>query len=402
MLTGITKTPEHHTFTLLKHWKPEEEKALFIQMELLQKKFSSSFSHLYLRIQQEYPHLPKRKDGKNAIVHPLNVARNLTLANIHDELTLSAGLAHDLVEEQVDQYQQKHKIKAKTIAGIKILDEQESKVVEALEKELSLQSQNHKITPNDIKELLQIVQLLTRHKRHYYYRSISQIYTRKNDGIKEKAVQVKLADRIHNIQCLSCFSGEEKLYQCFKNLFILNNTKRYLLEMQEGDALLSQNPITPTEKLFKKCAKATYDAFLEVCSFYRHRGPKEISEITSMLQLAFKKFALEKKGLWAVTEANPKEVHPLRLFQGIIKKYDARLHLEWDKFNALKEAEKEYCRRFFSGFNFNDKQLDALIWYKDAYALKEVVAMLLYDSRYVVDGFSCSELCTRGKICMRE
>ncbi|MEK6845994.1 MAG: hypothetical protein AABY26_04495 [Nanoarchaeota archaeon] len=398
MPIGITETPEHHTFSLLKHWKPEEEKALLSQMELLQKKFPDLFSHLYLRIQQEYPHLPKRKDGKNAIVHPLNVARNLTLANINDELTLSAGLAHDLVEEQVDQYQHEHKIKAKTLSGIKILDGQEGKVVEALEKEL-LHSRKSKITVPEIKELLQIVQLLTRHKRHYYYRSISQIYTRKNDGIKEKAIQVKLADRIHNIQCLSCFTGEEKLYQCFKNLFILNNTKRYLLEIQESDALLSQKAITPTEKLFKKCAKATYDAFLEVCGFYRH---KEIAGITSMLQLAFKKFALEKKGLWAVTEANPEEVHPLRLFQGIIKKYDARLHLEWDKFNELKEAEKEYCRRFFSDFNFNEKQLDALIWYKDAYALKEVVAMLLYDSRYVVDGFSCSQLCTRGRICMQE
>ena len=67
----------------------------------------------------------------------------------------------------------------------------------------------------------------------------------------------------------------------------------------------------------------------------------------------------------------------------------------------LTKKEKDYCKKFFADFNFNDNQLDAIIGYKDAYALKEVVARLLYKSNYLISGFGCSELCSRRMVCMK-
>ena len=88
------------------------------------------------------------------------------------------------------------------------------------------------------------------------------------------------------------------------------------------------------------------------------------------------------------------------MFQGIVKKYDARLHHEWDVYEKMKKEEIEYCRRFFADYRFSKKQLEAVLDYKDAFALKEVTAKLLYDPRYVVESFGCSALCKRGMMCM--
>ena len=65
---------------------------------------------------------------------------------------------------------------------------------------------------------------------------------------------------------------------------------------------------------------------------------KGIGETKSMIQLAFKKFALEKAGMWEVTTVDEQETHLMRLFQGVVRKYDARLHHEWERFEALKKG----------------------------------------------------------------
>jgi hypothetical protein len=67
----------------------------------------------------------------------------------------------------------------------------------------------------------------------------------------------------------------------------------------------------------------------------------------------------------------------------------------------MRDSEREYCRRFFTDYNLSEEQISAVIDYKDAYALREVIAMLLYDPWYVVNDFACSKLCTRGMICMK-
>ena len=53
----------------------------------------------------------------------------------------------------------------------------------------------------------------------------------------------------------------------------------------------------------------------------------------------------------------------------------------------------------FADFNFNEEQIKALVDYKDAYALKEVVAYLLYLPEYVVHRFLSSELTEDARIC---
>jgi len=393
-MVGSKQTPEYQTYKVLEHWRPQNQVLLSKKLALPGKKLSPLMSYLYQRVKKEYANFPRRKNDKEQFTHPLNVVLDLQKAGINDEVTLCAGLVHDLVEEKVDVYKRQNKLS--DTKDNKQLDKYEEEVWEELDEEISFFCKKNKISLKVAKEIMLILHLLTRHKRDFYYRSISQIFTCAKDPYREKAIQIKLSDRIHNIQSLENYDEQEMLYQCFKNLFIINNTKRYL-QQKYGKNVNPNQGIRPTEKLFKKCCKATYDAFWKVFMLSRDKG---IFEIESMIHLAFKKFAWERGGLWQVTEIDPKETHPIRLFQGIVKKYDARLHHEWDVYERMKKSEIEYCKRFFADYNFSPKQLEAIIDYKDAYAMKEVVAKLLYDPKYVVESFGCSTLCKRSMICM--
>jgi len=119
-----------------------------------------------------------------------------------------------------------------------------------------------------------------------------------------------------------------------KYLFILNNVKKFLLDCQKKKV---KNHLA-THKLFKKCSKATYDAFLVIC---RQASQKEIMVVQSMIELAFHKFAIEKDGLHEVTDINHKEMHPMRLFHAVVRKYDARLTHEHDTFELMKKQEMD-------------------------------------------------------------
>jgi hypothetical protein len=394
MLEKLTK--EYRTYKTVEHWKPQNEVLLVKDLTNPRRKLGKLFSYLYHKTKKEYKHFPKRKDGTDPFIHPLNLVWSLRKAGINDIITLSAAIVHDLIEEGVDLYKKEKNIKEDS-QGIKTLDEYEVKTMQKLENELNKFCNDNKINQNVVKEMIEILKLLTRHKRDLYYRSISSIFIHKDDQIKEKAIQIKLADRIHNIQSLKSYDEQGRIYQSFKNLFIINNTKNYLIKKygKEANRDREKDPLT---KMFKKCAKATYDAFSKVCDICFHKG---IEDITSMLQLAFRKFVHEKKGLWTVTKIDSKETHPLRLYQGIVRKYDARLHQEWKKFEKMKKDEMNYVRKFFAEHKFSKEQLQAVLDYKDSYALKEVIARMLYKRNYVILNFGCSELCSRGQICMK-
>lgn len=391
-------TPEYQTYQSLEHWQSINQVLSPEELFFSQSPLFPLFSYLYTKVKQEYLSFPLRKNGFNPFLHPLNVVWDLKRAKVEDEITLCVGLLHDLIEEKVDFYKREEKI-SEDDKGKEKLDFYEEKIRKELEKELQEFCQKEHLPATLVEELIIPLQLLTRLKRHFYYRSISSIFNCQNSLAKERAIQVKLADRIHNILCLECFNEQEMTFQCFKNLFILNNIKKYLKE-RFGEESNPDQGVSPTEKLFKKCAKATFDAFLKIRQNCIVKGVP--MEVKSTLQLALIKFTLEKGGLWAVTEVNKEENHPFRLFQGIVRKYDARLHQEWDYFNNCKEKEIDYCRKFFSDFDFSPELLQVIIEYKDAYGLSEVITYLLYKKDYLVAGFGCSEMCSRKKKCQKE
>ncbi len=376
---------EYDLFCVIAPWSKHSEIVAPEAMMSPQERIFPLFFYLYHETKEVYGRLPRRKNGELAFVHPLNVVLNLKKAGVTDAATLCAGLIHDYVEELVDIYKTKEKI-SEDARGIKQLDAYEKVVVRSLEEKLCGFARREKIDRGVIQEVLGITKLLTRHKRDFYYKSIIGIFQCPERIVREKAIQVKLADRIHNILCIDTFTEQQRLFQCFKNLFLLNNVKVYLREM-EGKKLVTDRWVM--EKLFKKCGKATYDAFLYVC--YRSLE-KKIGGITSMIQLAFRKFVLERNGLWEVTEVNEREKHPLRLFQGVVRRYDARLHHQWKIHDRMNAEELVYCERFFRDFTFTPEQIQAIVDYKDAYAFKEAIAYLLYKPDYMLGRFNYQKL----------
>ncbi|MEK6968887.1 MAG: hypothetical protein AABW48_00495 [Nanoarchaeota archaeon] len=377
---------EHRAFLYLQHWKKEDD------LESLLYKIrcpAHLFSYAYQKTKSLYLQLPPRLDGNDPLTHPLNAVLALEEAKVADETVLCAGLLHDYVEESVDLYKRENKL-SKDEKSIGILDNYELTLFDQLQADLTPIGQDVQA----INKTIGVLKLLTRHKREFYYRSVSNIFLCTDEKLKEMAIQVKLADRMHNILSLESFTEEDRNFQCFKNLFIINNAKKFLLDDVEHRVAKDMN-ILPTELLFKRCSKATYDAFLTICHDSAKKG---VEKVSSMLQLAFKKFALEKAGVWQVTNVNENETHLMRLFQGVVRKYDARLHHEWDKYEQLKENERNYCRKFFSDFNFTEEQIGAVLDYKDAYALKEMVADLLYVPDYVLHKFLSSELDPKARI----
>jgi len=390
----LSNYKELQVFRTLEHWKPARK--VISAEELFGPKNNSfpMFNYLYSLTEKTYSRLPVRKNGENSFIHPINLVLNLKAARVVDGLILSIALIHDLIEEEVDLYLQENKLDEKDYKTAEKLDKYEKQAFDKFSRELISFCQQENVSIAKAEAVIETLKLLTRHKRHFYYTSIAEIFSCPNKEIKEMAIQVKLADRIHNVLTIEEFDEIRRIYECFKNLFILNNSKKYLLD-KFGDAIHFHENFSSTEKLFNKCAKATYDAFLTICNSCAKKG---IDDAIPILQLAFKKFEFEISGLYEVTKLNEKEVHPLRLFQGVVRKYDCILHKEISQFNLLTRKEMDYCSRFFADYSYSKEQLRAIIDYKDAYSLKEVIASLLYNPKYFIHQFICSELSPEGRI----
>ncbi len=379
------KSREYRAYQVLQHWKATKEILPASAFLTENDQFYPLFLFLYQQTKELYQSLPKRKNGEDSFIHPINVVLALKEAGIDDPVTLCAGLVHDYVEELVDKYKEEQHLSEEGTDILK-LEEHEQTITRQFAERLKLCCQENNIPTNSAEEIIAVTRLLTRQKRDFYYQSICNIFIHPNEQIKEKAIQVKLADRMHNILSIENFSEQERIYACFKNLFILNNTKKYLAEIR-GKALFGED-LTPTERLFKRSAKATYDAFLLLCEM----KTKSIGDVRSMLHLAFRKFAWENNGVLAVTDLAKDEVHLMRLYHQVVRKYDARLRHRQQEFKQIREDEFAYCRRFFADFSFSDEQIQDILDYKDAYSLKEVIAMLLYVREFVVGRFDYSNL----------
>jgi len=385
----LSKLSEYAAYKILEHWKQINIIVLPEKVVNPKNKLFPLFKYIYHLTRNVYKDLPLRKNGEDPFIHPINVIWGLKGAKVKDPIVLCVGLTHDFVEEKVDLYKVKKNI-VEDKKGIKKLDNYELKVFNNLSKDLVKFCKNNNIEAEVVEKIINATQLLTRHKRDFYYQSICNIYESKDEETKERAILVKLADRMHNILCIECFNEQERIYQCFKNLFILNSTKKYLFSHQRGSGVYQKlKDNSAMELLFKRCAKATYDSFLTICRLCSARG---ITNVQSMLHLAFKKFAIEKEAMSEVTKVEDEERHLMRLFQGIIRKYDARLMHRWKEFRELKEDEKRYGSLFFEDFNYNYEQIQAIIDYKDAYALKEAISYLLYLPDYTIAGFEYENL----------
>ncbi len=352
------------------------------------------FSYGYKLVREQCLKLPNRKDGSPSFTHPLNVAYALQQAGVTDETTLTAGLMHDYVEEEVDLFKRRNNIREDK-RGISRLDRYEGRVLRETEKGLVALCTTKKIPREKADYIIGTLRLVTRHKRDFYYGSISNIFECEDEILRKKGILVKNGDGLDNLSSIKIFNSSDRLFRCFKAVFVLNNTKKYLLEDPGNRFSQPEEDALPTEWLFKKFAKATYGAFSTVRKMSTEKG---IGEVIPLLQLAFKKFTREQKGTKEVTEIDWNETHPVRLYQGVVRKYDARLHHEWKKFGRLQREEQEYCYKFFNDHKFSDEQIDAIIDYKDAYSFSEVVADLLYEPNYIISRFLSSDLTEDAKI----
>ncbi len=351
---------------------------------------------LYSKCRRLYEDLPQRKNGHDTFLHPINVVLNLKRSGIEDTTTLLCGLMHDYIEEKVDLFKAEHKLNEDDVPSKQILDEHEVQLVIEFESGLTEFCKKESVDCSAVEQIVETLKLLTRLKRDFYYKSISYIFSCEDPIIRERAIQVKLADRVHNILSIECFDERGRLYQCFKNLFIINSAKQFLLDTYGTEVFDWEysEKAKATEKLFTRCCKATYDAYLVICTL---TSQKEIYHVKSILQLAFKKYKLEHAGIWAITDFED-DTHPMRLFQGVIRKWDARLHHEWDDWQRRVVDEKKFCEDFFSEYELSEIQIQAIIDYKDAYSLKEVIAFLLYDHDYVLTSFLSRQLDKKGRL----
>ena len=173
MLEKLSK--EYRTYKIVEHWKPQNEVLLVKDLTNPRRKLGKLFAYLYEKTKKEYKDFPIRKDGSNPFIHPLNLVWSLRKAGINDITTLSAAIIHDLIEERVDLYKMEKNLKEDK-NGIKILDEYEIKTMNELEKEIKQFCKDNKINCMINEEMIEVLKLLTRHKRDLYYRSISSIF----------------------------------------------------------------------------------------------------------------------------------------------------------------------------------------------------------------------------------
>lgn len=393
LLRGFSVDPARMVFEEIRLWEPSpapvEIETIVSDMEGRDRDFVRA---AYYMAQRLYANLPPRKNNQSAFTHPTNVALFLLKAKAQPHV-VAAGILHDVLEEKMD-----IEMRGVKATGAE-LERLERAVRGSIAREV-VEAAAKTGFPREIAErVVEIVWTLTRHKTHLYYRSISGIFNHPDPSIRVTAALVKLADRMHNVQTIENYSEEEQIYQCFKNIFILNNAKELRKEVQAKH--VDPRMLQSLEKLFKKCGKATFCGLTRIeCQYYCEHS--RLFSALIMLQLALRKFIHEVKGLWAVTEAELRAGAPVYyIYHGIVKKYDHRLHHEDRAFWQQAEKEIDYLAATFADLQLTEDELREAIRYKDAIALKEVVASLLYLDQYIIRGFHCSSLCTRGRDCVK-
>lgn len=151
-----------------------------------------------------------RKDGAPYICHPLKVGTTLISYGIDDDITLSAALLHDVLEDCCDKM---------PLAGRELV------------------SQYH-LAP----EVLEIIQLLTKESGLDDYEL--GVYFKKIEA-NPKAALIKLSDRLHNSSTLYTFTNEKmRKYLRETQMFLIpmaSYCKKYYPEFTNAFGILKRN-----------------------------------------------------------------------------------------------------------------------------------------------------------------
>ncbi|MEK6901575.1 MAG: hypothetical protein AABX37_04485, partial [Nanoarchaeota archaeon] len=97
-------TIPYKAYKVLEHWQPIHTVVSPTKLANAKDPLYPLFAHIYTLCHQLYLKLPPRKNGENAFIHPINIVWDLQKANITNIKTISAGLLHDYVEEQLDHF----------------------------------------------------------------------------------------------------------------------------------------------------------------------------------------------------------------------------------------------------------------------------------------------------------
>jgi hypothetical protein len=256
----------------------------------------------------------RRKLGPPAAVHPLRVARRLRLMGVHDPVCLVAALGHDLIEDR--------SISFDRIDGL---------------------------SPQDLRRVQDLVQLLTRGERESYFEYIRRVAS------DETTLLIKLLDRLDNTYDLREYAdpGSPDPSQVYEELF-----RRAILDE------LDHRPRRPhPHKAAIRSSRRLFDLFKSMVLVHnvRRRGPVPAkigaalcklvetaiaeAELTALHVLQFH----DRPGLarnvtaelmsygdrfWRVTSSSA-SVSPL---DGILQVFDARLSKRDDSaLDALQE-----------------------------------------------------------------
>lgn len=343
-----------------------------------------------------------RNNGEHAFVHPVNVMIYLAKAKA-DLQSVCAGILHDLIEEGVDKKIKDEGIKTTEQRAISRLEQEVEASFSEKVKNLCETAGYDETVAGEISET---VYLLTRHKRHRYYRSIAQIFYCKDPEKKVRALLVKLADRMHNIQTIENYEDKDKKHQCFKNDFILNNADR-LMGNKNFLKSVERRVLYSLEKLRKKNGKTTA---LVLCKMAIRAGSALLDagleyEGVGHCETGLKKYECELSGFERVTPPAQLGKHSSDMYHGTVRKLDALLHHDYSAYEKALEREARICRETLPYKPLSDEDIRKIIDYKDIIALKEITWYLTYPKQgklLYIKHFGCSELCSRERECMRE
>ncbi len=317
----------------------------------------------------------KRKSGDYYAIHTIETAKLVDRASrvsgkVGDPIAITVAFLHDSIEEKADQldfradeYNKKiielfegAKANLKSFAKSSELLEEFKKEADSLVVEGT-----DMIIESNVEAIININEKLTRTPDKYYYDYIKNLYFPAKNGSKEnteRAIIVKIADRINNTSDLDIFSDFHKIYSVYKNLFVIHTTRdKYYAANEKStnvytigalDMMLKKVSLAVLEDIIKKLKPLVGDEFYKQ-SFREVMDYKKTEKFMKITE---------------AVESKPDELS--YTFDGSIYRYNRFLH------------DKRTIRK--------DKGDDHQV-FRDALLMRELVLGYMHDPRFRLEGF---------------